>query len=456
MIYRAITGYMHDKYRKNSSIRFYSCYAGKTREYIKEYLKPDKKPLTGDEKKGYYGNLEACQDEDFWKEVNLKLATEMAENIRNRTVKEHLYKCCYGLPLIRYTKINDPGSGKERILGLETVLFRLYEAVAEKAAEPMFMAKIGAYQVASIKGRGQNYGKKAVKRWLSTDVEGTKYNVKADVRQCYPSIQHSRLLELLHRDLRKSDELLYLFDTFIELYEEWPNPESENPKKGILIGSPVSKDLCNYFLSYAYHYASEKLVKMMHRRGKEKTVRLVRHLIFYMDDIVMYVSSKKDGHQAIRMLSQYFVEFLGLELKENWIVTKTMYEDKNKKVSGCLLDYMGIRFHSGKVTDREYFGKRVKIRKSWTTIRRRIFLTARQKLSKFINMIKRKKYVGMKFVKGITSQFGWFKNTNMAGYRKKHNIDNIMKIARKIVSDSDKGKGYSVNKYYKMWRQLYA
>ena len=47
--------------------------------------------------------------------------------------------------------------------------------------------------------------------------------------------------------------------TFIELYEEFPNPESKDTMRGILIGSPVSKDLCNYFLSYAYHYAVEKL-----------------------------------------------------------------------------------------------------------------------------------------------------------------------------------------------------
>jgi len=455
-IYSAITEYMHDKYRKNSSIRFYSCYSGKTREYIKEYLKPDNRPLSNEEKSGYRDEMNPCPDEEFWRKVNLKLATDMAENIKNRTVKEHLHQCCYGLPLIRYTKINDPGSGKERILGLETVLFRLYEAVAEKAADPMFNAKIGVYQVASIKGRGQNYGKKAVKRWLATDVEGTKYNVKADVRQCYPSIQHTRLRELLHRDLRKSEELLYLFDTFLDMYEEWPNPENKNPKKGILIGSPVSKDLCNYFLSYAYHYASEKLVKKVQRRGKEKEMRLVRHLIFYMDDIVMYVQSKKDAHIAIKMLMEYFERFLELELKENWIVTKTMYEDKCKKMHGCLLDYMGIRFHSGKVILREYYGKVVKVRKAWTTIRKRIFLAARQKMSKFIKLIKHKTQVSLKFVRGIASQYGWFKNTNMSKYREKHKIDNIMRIARRIVSDYDKGKGYDAKKYYKMWRRLYA
>lgn len=433
-IYCAITEYMRNKWRKNSTIRFYACYSGRSREYIKEHLKPG---------------------EEFWVQINEKLADEMAEHIRNRTVREHLYQHCYDEPLIRYTKINDPGSGKERILGLETVLFRLYEVIAEKAAEPMFNAKIGTYQVASIKGRGQNYGKKAVKRWLSTDVDGTKYHVTADVRQCYPSIQHSKLRELLHRDLRKSDELLYLFDTFLGLYEEWPNPKTQNANCGILIGSPVSKDLCNYFLSYAYHYASERLVKKVYRRGKEKVMRLVCHVVFYMDDIVLYVKSKKDAHLVIRMMAKYFKEFLGLELKENWIVSKTMY-GKEQKIFGCLLDFMGIRFHGGTIAVKEYFGKKIKIRKTWTTIRRRIFLGARRKFAKFIKCVKRKERVGIRFVRGLTSQFGWFKNTNMARYRKKQKVDCIMKIARKMISDYDKNVDYDAKKYYKMWRKLYV
>lgn len=220
-IYDVITDYMHDKYRKNSSARFFACYTGESREHVKQYLKPQLTNLEPVDRKEFaalsVGNL---PENDFWRAAHYKLALEMAYHIRTRTVREHLLANTYGQPLIRYTKINDPGSGKERMLGLETILFRLYEQVAAKAAEPLFKAKLGTYQCASIKGRGQNYGKKAVLRWLSNDVEGTKYSAKADVKKCYPSIRHGKLLELLKRDLRKSDELLYLFTVFIELYEE--------------------------------------------------------------------------------------------------------------------------------------------------------------------------------------------------------------------------------------------
>ena len=337
-----------------------------------------------------------------------------------------------------------------------SILFRLYEQVAAKAAEPLFKAKLGTYQCASIKGRGQNYGKKAVLRWLSNDVEGTKYSAKADVKKCYPSIRHGKLLELLKRDLRKSDELLYLFTVFIELYEEWPSPEALAPDRGILIGSPVSKDLCNYFLSYAYHYASERLVKITCRRGQTKIKRLIAHVIFYMDDITMYAANKTHLKQAVKMMIAYMLEFLDLRIKPDWIMQKTMYEDQVGKTKGSLLDFMGFRFHGGDVEMKSYFGRQKKHKKVWVTIRRNIFLTARRKMNKFLKLVKHHVAVKIKFVRSVISAYGWFKNTNMVKYRIRNKVDELMRIARKIASDHDKGNGYVEKKYFNMWRRYYV
>lgn len=456
-IYDAITDYMQDKYKKNSSVKFFSCYTGKSREYVKQHLKPQLMNIGSVDRRTFAAlNTRDFPEHDFWRTTHYKLALEMAYHIRNRTVKEHLLKNAYGQPLIRYTKINDSGSGKERILGLETVLFRLYEQVAAKAAEPLFKAKLGTYQCASVKGRGQNYGKKAVLRWLSNDVEGTRYSAKADVKKCYPSIRHGKLLELLKRDLHKSDELLYLFATFIELYEEWPSPEALAPDRGILIGSPVSKDLCNYFLSYAYHYASEQLVKETCRRGQKKIKRLISHIIFYMDDITMYAANKMYLKQAVKMLIAYMLDFLDLIIKPDWIIQKTMYEDQVGKIKGGMLDFMGFRFHGGNVKSKSYFDKQKKHKKVWVTIRRNIFLTARRKMNKFLKLVKHRIAVKIKFVRSVISVYGWFKNTNMVKYRIRNKVDELMRIARKIVGDHDKGNGYVEKKYFNMWRRYYV
>lgn len=435
IIKKSIDEYFHDKYKKNSTIRFIACYTAKSREYVKGHFKP--------------GSV-------FWSETLCMLSKGMAKNISQRTVKEHILLLCQGNPAIRYTKITDKGSGKIRILGLEMVLFRLYEAVASDVAKPLWKAKFGTYQVASIKGRGQSYGKKAVKKWISSDMAGTKYRVQCDIKQCYPSISHSKLKRYLQRDLHKSHELLYLFMTFIDLYEEFANPEIEDVTRGILIGSPVSKDLCNYFLSYAYHYASEKLVKTSSRRGKTKEKRLVSHVIFYADDIVMFSESKKDIHVAQKMLMLYMNNTLDLQIKPDWTMTKAMYKDKDGKSKGALLDYMGFRFHGGTVSLKEYPRNHVRHRQTWITIRRRIFLAARRKRKQFSDKLRKRIQVNMKFVQSVVSQYGWFKNTNMVNYRKRYRVDQIIRIARKIISDYAKGKSYNSEKYYEMWRKNYA
>lgn len=434
-IQSGISDYLHDKYKKNSTVRFLASYSGESRDYVRENFVPGS---------------------EFWKSSLRKLSEDMAEHIRSRTMKEHILSLSCGHPVIRYTKIRDKGSGKIRTLGLETVLFRLYEVVADNAAEPLWNAKIGIYQVASIKGRGQNYGKKAVKKWLSSDPDGTRYMAKGDIRQCYPSIRHDKMRELLHRDLHKSDELLYMFMTFLELYEEWADPESKDTEKGILIGSPVSKDFCNYFLSYAYHYASERLVKTTSRRGVVKEKRLISHVIFYADDLVLYSGNKKDLHYAQRQIIQYMESELGLSIKPDWIISKTMYEGKDGRSRGGILDYMGFRFHGGEVEWKNYPGRNVRHRRVWVTIRRRIFLTARRKRKVFSDLLRKKKQVSPKFVQSVISQYGWFKGTNMARYRKKNRVDNLLRIARRIISDYAKGRTYNADKYYKMWRRLYA
>lgn len=434
LIYKRIEEYMHDKYRKSSSVRFFANYAGESRAFIRENFRPGK---------------------ELWEKILMKIASEMEESIRTRTVREHLLRTRYGEPLIRYRKINDKGSGKERVLGLETIPFRLYEALAQKESEPLFNAKVGAYQCASIKKRGQNYGKKAVKKWMSGDVEGTKFNAKADIKKCYPSMKHEKVLGFLRRDLRKSPDLLYLYETFLGLYEEWPSPEAIAPDAGILIGSPVSKDLCNYFLSYAYHYASEQLVKTTCRRGQEKTKRLIKHIIFYADDIVMYSGNKRDLRNAVESMVLFMKEKLELTIKPNWIISRTMYEDAAGRRFGKMLDYMGFRFHGGGVHTKRYARTTKKLKDVWVTVRKNIFLTARRKMAKVSKKLKRHEVVSAKFAMSVASSFGWFKNTNMYRYRDSKKVDLLMKVVRKIISDDSRGKKYDEAKYYKMWRRYY-
>ena len=456
----AIWDYTHDKRGKRQLQEFYARWGGKTFSEARFLLKFACNP-------SYISHLvkNGTPKEDaqkifdtgfqFYNTVIDQLAESMASHIRNRTVREHIEELRNHEDVIRYLEITDVGSRKRRDLGLECFIFRLYETVANKAADPLFSAKVGEFQVASIPNKGQKYGKRAVSKWLSQDPEGTKIGCKADVTRCYPSIDHAKLRQMLHRDLRKNRDLVYLFDEIIDLYEIYPNPKAE-PGKGILIGSPVSKDLCNYYMSRLYHYACERLFKEKTRRGKTVRTRLINHIIIYMDDIQIYGSNKKDVQRAMQLLIGFAWKELGLVIKANWRKFRSMYRDASGTTRGCLLDFMGFRFHGGKVGQKNYFGRVVKYREVWVTLRRRTFKKARRKFERFTRMVKRKEEVSFRFVKSLTSYFGCFKQTDSVSFRRRAKIDQKMRIARMIVSDYAKGNPYDKEKYYRVWRDKCA
>lgn len=83
-------------------------------------------------------------------------------------------------------------------------------------------------------------------------------------------------------------------------------------------------------------------------------------------------------------------------------------------------------------------------------------VTARRKMNKFLKLVKHHVAARIKFVRSVISAYGWFKNTNMVKYRIRNKVDELMRIARKIASDHDKGNGYVEEKYFNMWRRYYA
>lgn len=357
--------------------------------------------------------------------------------------------------LVKNVDIVDGMSGKIRTLGLEKMIMQLYEVLAKEAADELWTAKVGLFQVASIPGRGQAYGKKYIERWMSRDPEGTKYCVQSDIKKCYPSMSHDKILEFLRRDLGKSDMLLYLFETLIGLYSEAKVQNKEKDcKHGIFIGSPVSKDLCNYYLSYLYHYCTNELYEMKTRRGKTTRKRLIYHIMIQMDDIILFGSNKKDLHKAMLLVIEFVKSTLCLKIKDSWSLFRTGYVDRNGKQKGRDLDYMGVVFHGQNLIKRCYSGKTVTIRNVSTRIRASIFLKARRKIHRFAKKIKNKKIIGSKFAMSTIAYNGWFVTTDSFLVRVAECWDQLISMAKNIISRYAKQKSYAMEKYYKKWRKL--
>ena len=328
------------------------------------------------------------------------LANEISISLKNHAVD---------LPDIQYKTIIDGNSGKERSIGRESMIHQIYDYIAVRGAQELFDKKIGVYQCASIPGRGQIYGKKAIERWIRRSVSTTKYAIKADIKKCYPSIDQECLIGFLRRDI-KNDTLLWLMEYLISQFET-----------GLSIGSYLSQYLCNYYLSYAYHYATEQLAITKIRRSKTQRIRLVNHVLFYMDDILLLGGNKKHLKQGFEMFNKYVKECLKLEIKDSWKIFRVQYYDKDGKSHGDIIDMMGYRI-----------GRR------YTTVRKKIFRKLRRKILKIEKYTKRGKEAPIELARGASSFYGWLVNSDSYNFVNAHK--NAFAVANNIISDTARNK----------------
>ena len=346
---------------------------------------------------------------DIRRAISLKQIEQLSECITRLAeyISYSIRRRRLDLPPITWTERLDGNSGKIRKIGTECILQQIYDYVAVNAIKDMCNAKIGYYQCACMPGRGQVFGKRAIEKWLKHDPKHTKYAIKADVKQCYNSIDHDVLLKFLHRDI-KNDALLWLLEELIKTFGA-----------GLSIGSYLSQYLCNYLLSYAYHYASERLAITKTRRGKEKRIRLIYHVLFYMDDVLLTGSNKRHLKQGFDMLSAFLRDELHLEFKDTWRLFRVQYIGSDNKPHGSIIDMMGY-----------------KITRTHTTVRRCIFLHTRRVITRAGKYITKHKNVPRRLCCAALSLFGWFKHCDSYHFIKMYG--KICRRLRRIISNYDK------------------
>lgn len=324
------------------------------------------------------------------------IAVEITERIKARDLS---------LPPIHYRDRVDKSSGKLRRLGIESAMQQCMNYVAVYALMPMLKAKVGPFQCASIPDRGQVYGKRIIEKWIRKDPKGTKYYDKMDVRHCFQSISHRTIRKLLERDIHKNPTLIWFVLALIGTYEE-----------GLSIGSFLSQWLCNYVMSYAYHYATEMLYK--ERRGKR--INLVTHILMFMDDVIIFSTSKHSLQTAGKALEMYMLKGLGLHIKPNHNIKRSVDEPP---------DMMGFV-----------------ISKECTTIRARTFVRARRALIRAWRRMLAGLPIYLQNARRIVSYRGYFKHTNSSKIARRLHLKAVHRAARNVISKFAKGANKNDNK----------
>lgn len=308
------------------------------------------------------------------------IAEELYQELEEKRIK---------LAPISYSNRVDGSSGKVRRIGVSSMKQQCYDYIVTNACMKMFLAKIGHYQCASLRDKGQLFGKNSIETWIRTNSQKCKWIFKADVKHFYNSVNHDMLKNLLKRDI-KNDTILYLLYYLIDTYE-----------LGLCIGSYLCQYLANYVMSYAYHYVSEMIYT--ERRGKK--INLVNHVLFYMDDIILFSSSKKNLKRATQLFESYLNNKLLLELKPTYQLFK---------LDSRPIDMMGYKIYTYK-----------------TTVRKTIFKRA----NKMFRRIKRNNYkFNLKTAYQVVSYWGYFKHSFSKKYIDKMKIKDIVQKSKEMIS----------------------
>ncbi len=349
--------------------------------------------------------------QEYLKDSNAKIDTSIniKDEIHNILIKDkeklfplidYISKCIYkeiktrtiSLDVIDYKMQYDKMAKKYREIGISSIKQQCYDYIVVNACKQMFLAKIGQYQCASIKNRGQEYGKSAIETWIRSNPKSCKWIFKADVKKFYPSVPHDILKKHIRRDI-KNEDIYYIVCFLIDTYKE-----------GLCIGSYLCQFLANYYLSYAYHYVSEQL--FTYRR--DKRINFINHILFYMDDIILLGANKKYVKKAAMLLEKYLNEELKLTLKDS----KQLFPLDSRPI-----DMMGYKIYTFK-----------------TTVRKRIFKNA----NKIFTRLKGRDNMSLQDAYKVISYYGYFKNSSSKKYINKMKIANTLKIAKEVISNEAK------------------
>lgn len=228
-----------------------------------------------------------------------------------------------------------------------------YSAIPGKGIQPIVNDLRGYYKTKRVDGKKKSVWVPSI---LLSDEENTRYCYKIDLHHYYQSINHE-VLKHKFRKVFKDPELLWLLDeiadsintaTEEDLIELSLSGEIEvDPNTGIPIGNYMSQYSGNFYLSSFDHWVKEELH--------------VKHYYRYMDDVVIFASSKEELHEIHRKVTAYTRDYLHLNIKGNYQIFPT-------KVRG--VDFVGYRF----------FGEYTLLRKSTAINFKRKMRACRKKM----------------------------------------------------------------------------
>jgi len=280
----------------------------------------------------------------------------------------------------KYKEFVKTDTGKLRLISkLPYFPDRIVHHCIVQVLEPIWYKTLIRDTYACIPGRGIHDGADRIRKALR-DIPGTRYCLKMDVKQFYPSMDHDILKSVIRKRIKDPDAL-ELLDEIIDSTE-----------KGVPIGNYLSQHFGNLYLSGYDHWMKED--------------NRCRYYFRYCDDIVILGATKKWLHALKEKTRHFWSERLRLALKGNWQVFP---------VDSRGVDYLGYRFFHGytllrKSTAKQFKRKVARIKQGWQNMRPITVLST------------------------IMSYEGWLRHANCLNLKKAVIDDEVKQIVADIVA----------------------
>lgn len=184
-------------------------------------------------------------------------------------------------------------NGKKRMLGIPTVVDRVFQQVLHQVLQPIFETD---FQKHSYGFRPQRNAHQAVAQSLKNINSGYQCIVDIDLKSFFDEVEHYVLLELIYKKV-KCRPAMKLLRSFLRA-PILINGKLHKRKKGVPQGSPLSPLLSNILLN--------ELDKELEKRGH----RYVR----YADDFSIYVRSKKSAKRVGNSIYKFLRDKLRLPI----------------------------------------------------------------------------------------------------------------------------------------------
>ncbi len=231
---------------------------------------------------------------------------QLQEELQTQTYRPGRYKEFY---------INDP---KRRMISAAPYRDRVVHHALCNVIEPIFERTFIHDSYACRKGKGTH----AAANRLQQFMQSNRYALKCDVRQYFPSIDHSILLDAIARKI-KCPRTLWLVETIIAhssslapcgrqdtVYfadDDLFTPHTR--RKGIPIGNQTSQFFANVYLNGFDHWMKEFPVGAT-LCGSPETLGLAethRPYLRYVDDFVVLGDDKRRLHEVKEQVGEYLV-----------------------------------------------------------------------------------------------------------------------------------------------------